>query len=155
MISPFHFMHVAAFLIAGTLVSGIPLASAQNHETSTIPETRELTIEGDIASRLVSGVDRFLLKKLKESVKARKQHWSRDFSSAEAYEKSIQVNRTKLAGLLGLKDQRVAFTHPKYDLCMILQRPARLGPSEIVDNVIHGTANLGRQHKRRSTGMAL
>ena len=116
MISPFHFMHVTAFLITGTLVSAIPLTSAQNHEPSTIPETRELTIEGDIASTLVSGVDRFLLKKLKESVKARKQHWSRDFSSAEAYQRSIQVNRAKLADLLGLKDQRVAYTHPKYDL---------------------------------------
>jgi len=116
-------MHVTAFLITGTLVSGIPSASAQNQEISTVPQTRELTIQGDIASKLVSGVDRFLLKKLKESVKARKQHWSRDFSSTEAYQKSIQVNRTKLAGLLGLRDQRVAFAHPKYDLEINEQSP--------------------------------
>lgn len=66
--------------------------------------TERLTLEGDIASQLVEGVDRFLLRKLAESEQTRQRHWHRDTSSPEAYEASVAANRARLAERLGLKD---------------------------------------------------
>src|SRR5580700_5949156 len=70
--------------------------------------TAPLTMDGDIASNLVAGVDRFLLRKIDESVAGRAQYWHRDFSSAHAYEQSITTNRLRMAYILGISDPRVS-----------------------------------------------
>jgi hypothetical protein len=69
--------------------------------------TEPLTMQGDIASNLVAGVDRFLLRKLDESAAGRKRFWHRDFSSWQAYDQSIATNRQRLAHILGVRDPRV------------------------------------------------
>ena len=68
--------------------------------------TAPLTMEGDIASNLVAGVDRFLLRKLDESAAKREHFWHRDFSSWRAYEQSLATNRQRLAHILGARDRR-------------------------------------------------
>ncbi len=78
------------------------LANAQ-----PLPGTAPLEIQGDIASNLVAGADRFLLRKLDQSAAERAQFWHRDFSSAQAYEQSLSTNRLRLAHILGVRDQRV------------------------------------------------
>jgi dienelactone hydrolase len=87
--------------------------------------TLPLTIEGDIASQLVDGVDRFLLKQIDASVNARDQFWRRNFSSADAYNSSIEPNRQRLAHILGVRDARVAFDAP--ELVATPERPALVG----------------------------
>jgi dienelactone hydrolase len=96
---------------------------AATHEP--LAGTQPLTIEGDIASQLVEGVDRFFLKKIDESVEQRARHWKRDFSSAEAYNKSIEPNRKRLAHILGVRDARVPFDAP--ELLAITTQPALVG----------------------------
>ena len=59
---------------------------------------------GDIASELVAGVDRFLLKQIDESTANRAKFWNRDFSSHAAYNKSVKPNRHRLAHILGVRD---------------------------------------------------
>ena len=71
-------------------------------------DTTPLTLEGDIASHLVAGVDQFLLDELAASVAKRSAYWNRDFSSHEAYVKSVEPNRKRLAHILGLRDARTA-----------------------------------------------
>ena len=53
--------------------------------------------EGDIAARLVEGVDAFLTRELGASVERRAAHWARDLSSAAAYAQSVAPNRRRLA----------------------------------------------------------
>ena len=72
-----------------------------------------LETDGDLASLLVSGVDRFLLRKLEASRAERTQFWKRDFRSAAAYNDSIQGNRDRLRHILGLRDDRVPFDGPE------------------------------------------
>jgi len=72
-------------------------------------DTKPLTLEGDIASHLVAGVDQFLLDELAACVAKRPAYWDRDFSSHEAYVKSVEPNRKRLALILGLRDARTAF----------------------------------------------
>ena len=69
--------------------------------------TNPLTMDGDIASRLVDGADRFLLRKLEESIGRRQEYWARDLSSPPAYAESVKPNRQRLAHILGLRDERV------------------------------------------------
>ena len=78
-------------------------------------DTTPLTLEGDIASHLVAGVDQFLLDELAASVAKRPAYWNRDFSSHEAYVKSVEPNRERLAYILGLRDSRTAFAGLQLD----------------------------------------
>jgi dienelactone hydrolase len=72
-----------------------------------LPGTKPLTMTGDIASELVAGVDRFLLKEIDASTAKRAGYWKRDFSSVAAYNASVEPNRKRLAHILGVRDQRV------------------------------------------------
>ena len=85
------------------------LLSLQAAQAQPALETKPLTLEGDIASHLVAGVDRFLLRELSASIARREQHWSRDFTSHAAYARSVEPNRKRLARIIGLRDDRVAF----------------------------------------------
>ena len=59
--------------------------------------TKPLTMTGDIASEMIAGVDRFLLRQIDGSAANREKHWRRDFTSLKAYEHSIEPNRKRLA----------------------------------------------------------
>src|SRR5207245_4166040 len=96
---------------------------AATHEP--LEGTKPLTMEGDIASQLVAGVDRFLLRKIDESVERRARHWQRGVSAAEAYNKSIEPNRKRLAHILGVRDPRVPFDAP--ELVGTTAQPALVG----------------------------
>ncbi len=78
-----------------------------------LPGTKPLTMTGDIASELVAGVDRFLLKQIEVSTAQRATHWKRDLSSHDAYNASVEPNRKRLAHILGVRDTRVPFASPE------------------------------------------
>ena len=54
------------------LVSNVALAV---EPSNSLPGTGVLNMTGDIASTLIDGVDRFLLRKIEESVDRRPRHW--------------------------------------------------------------------------------
>ncbi len=88
-----------------TLSENIPL----NHIWFDNDGTRSpLTLSGDIASNMVAGVDRFLLRKIDQSATNQERFWHRDLSSWEAYNQSIETNRQRLAHILGVRDARPA-----------------------------------------------
>ncbi|MGA2497394.1 MAG: dienelactone hydrolase family protein [Tepidisphaeraceae bacterium] len=70
-------------------------------------------MNGDIASELVAGVDRFLMRELDRSPEARAAHGRRDLSSWEAYERSIGPSRERLRQIIGVRDARVPFAGPQ------------------------------------------
>ncbi len=78
-----------------------------------LPGVEALDWSGDIASRMVDGVDRFLLRELEKSIERRPRYWRRDLSSAEKYDASIEPNRQRLRHILGIRDPRVAFGAPE------------------------------------------
>jgi dienelactone hydrolase len=108
---------ITALFVLAALVQGMGmLCAAPPREITAGPPlagTQPLTLEGDIASHLVAGVDRFLLRKLEESVERRARHWKRDFASAEAYQRSLEPQRQRLAHILGVRDARVPFAGPE------------------------------------------
>jgi len=100
-------------------------AFAQDAGVKPLPGTAPLTMEGDIASELVAGVDAFLLREIEASVARRAKYWRRDFSSHKAYGQSIEPNRKRLAHILGVRDPRVAFDG--LELMDTTARPALVG----------------------------
>ena len=77
---------------------------------TTIPGTQALLMEGDLSAQMVAGIDRFLMRMTDESGDQREQYWTRDFSSQEAYEKSLEPNRQRLRKVLGVVDERMSVT---------------------------------------------
>lgn len=92
-------------LLLALIGPGARVLSAED-DGPPLPGTKPLTMKGDIASALVAGVDRFLLKQIDESTAKRARFWKRDMSSARAYAASVEPNRKRLAHILGVRDQR-------------------------------------------------
>jgi dienelactone hydrolase len=102
----------SAFCIAAVLWISIR-ASAHAAEAPPLSGTENLNWSGDIASRMVEGADRFLLREVQQSIERRTHYWHRDLSSGEKYEASIEPNRQRLRHILGIRDLRVAFDAPE------------------------------------------
>jgi dienelactone hydrolase len=136
---------VSRFLLASLIAYSLSctLASAQTLDEITEPTivpaertealagTAKLEMTGDIASKLVEGVDKFLLRKLAESPKEREKHWKRDFSTPEAYTKSVEPNRQRLAKMIGLVDERTKT--PRIEVISPLGGPVEIAQNEFVN----------------------
>jgi dienelactone hydrolase len=114
------------------LLAGVALCSSMGSAQATVetgpplPGTKPLTMAGDIASELVAGVDRFLLKQIDESTAKRAKHWKRDISSHAAYCKSVDSNRARLAHILGVRDARAETKTRTNDLSLLLASDDRV-----------------------------
>ena len=66
-------MRVSRWAAVTSLVAlwGLP---SMADEPATLPGTKPLTVEGDLAAKMVDGIDRFLLKKTDESAVKRRPH---------------------------------------------------------------------------------
>lgn len=92
---------------------------------AVLPNTQPLDWQGDIASRLVEGVDRFLLGQIARTAQRRQETWKVDTSSPEKYVASLEPARKRLAHILGVRDARVPFEAP--DLVGTTRSPALVG----------------------------
>jgi dienelactone hydrolase len=70
------------------------------------PGTQPLTMEGDLAAQMVGGIDKYLDRVLAAAPEKRARYWKRDLSSPEAYTRSMETNRQRLAMILGVGDKR-------------------------------------------------
>jgi dienelactone hydrolase len=92
-----------------------------------LPATAPLTMEGDIPSQMIDGIDRFLLKQIERTAERREGFWKRDaFTPGEA-EKEIAANRARLAHILGIRDARPE--RVEMELIATTDQPALVGKS--------------------------
>ncbi len=102
--------------------------AAEDRSPQTLAGTRPLTIEGDIASQMVAGADRFLLDEIQRSLEQRARYWKRDTSSRAAYVKSVEPNRERFRRIIGLRDERVKFD--ELELLATTSHSALIGKGE-------------------------
>ena len=95
---------LAAAFTLSCLAASVPAAEKK---PEPLPGTAVLDWTDDISVRIVDEAHRLLDRKTAESVKSREKYWHRDFSSPEAYEKSIQPNRERFKKMIGVVDPRV------------------------------------------------
>ena len=74
----------------------------------TLPGTRALTMEGDLAAQMVDGINKWLIRETNAVRERRSSYWQRDISSPAAYDKSISPNRDHLRRIIGATDRRAA-----------------------------------------------
>jgi hypothetical protein len=79
-----------------------------------LPNTKPLEEKDDLAMKMVAGIDGYLTRELAAAPENRKKFWKPDYSSAAAYEKSLEPNRQRLRNILGMVDERKKFTDIDY-----------------------------------------
>jgi dienelactone hydrolase len=79
-----------------------------------LPGTQPLTRPGDLAAQMVAGIDAYLMHQLADSVEGRRTFWKPDYSSSEAYGRSVEPNRERLRRILGIVDRRLPVTDLEY-----------------------------------------
>src|SRR5437879_7107865 len=79
-----------------------------------LPGTRPLEFGGDPAAAMVAGLHKYLDRETAGSIEKRKQFWKPDYSSPEAYAKSVAPNRERLKKILGVVDRRLPVTALEY-----------------------------------------
>jgi dienelactone hydrolase len=119
---------MSVFLKLWSLAVCLSLVCLEEARAEPLPDTRPLELEGDAADQMVSGIDRFLLRKIDESIAARGRHWQRDVSSAEKYDASVAPNRQRLAKIIGAHDARVPFDSP--EIVQTLRQFSRVGEGQ-------------------------
>ena len=105
---------LCVFLVSN-LLNGFNLIgySQEASAAKSLKGTTVLDIQGDVASQLVDGVDRFLLKELDRSIQTRLALWPkpnaaiRDSNPSSVYEAAIQPLRDELRMRIGMIDDRV------------------------------------------------
>ena len=80
--------------------------SAQDRPAQ-VPGTQPLTIDKPLDVFMIEGLDRFCLKEIEKAREQRESLWKRDYSSLEAYEKSIAPYREKFRTIIGAVDPRL------------------------------------------------
>ncbi|MCI0378757.1 MAG: hypothetical protein L0215_14205 [Gemmataceae bacterium] len=84
--------------------------TASNLGAQTLPGTQPLEMKGDLARHMLNGIDKYLSRQIPIVAKERERFWKPDYSSAAAYEKSVNANRERLKKILGVVDARVPVT---------------------------------------------
>src|SRR4029434_7078559 len=98
-------------IASALLLSGGPLAA---QEVAALSGTKPLTLQGDLSAQMVAGIDKFLMRETERSIEERQKLWQRDFTSSEAYEKSVQPNRVRFRKSIGAVDPRLPVTELEY-----------------------------------------
>ncbi len=76
-------------------------------EAPRLPDTAPLTWQDDLADKMMDGLHTCIERRIAQSVEKRARHWKRDFSSAVAYDQSVQPNRQRFRKVIGVVDDRV------------------------------------------------
>ncbi len=95
---------LSALAILSFLPANIPAAEKK---PEPLPGTAVLDWTDDISVRIVDEAHRLLDRKTAELIKSREKYWKRDFSSPEAYTKSVEANRERFKKMIGVVDPRV------------------------------------------------
>jgi dienelactone hydrolase len=112
-------------LIAVAVVFLVGPTNAIAADAEPLPGTAPLVLDRPLDVVMVDGINKFAERELAESVTRRAQFWHRDFSSPEAYEKSVEPNRERLREILGVVDKRV--TPDAFELITTTSASSQLG----------------------------
>jgi dienelactone hydrolase len=79
-----------------------------------LPDTKPLTVEGDLAAQMVAGIDKYLMRELAEAPQRRKAAWKWDDSPQTSVPVPDNAYRKRLRTILGVVDERVPIVEVEY-----------------------------------------
>ncbi|HOX01863.1 MAG TPA: PmoA family protein [Candidatus Paceibacterota bacterium] len=87
---------------------GIGWASMAGAPAVRLPGTEPIVWEeADLSGRMMDGAHQFVERQIAASAAQRGAFWARDFSSAEAYARSVEPNRDRFRAIVGAVDPRL------------------------------------------------
>src|SRR5262245_10739555 len=92
---------------AGLLIAPLPAFAQLDPTLDHMAGTEPLVMDEPLDVVMVRGINYFAERELADSSNRRAAKWNRDYSSPEAYEKSIATNRQRLREIIGAVDERV------------------------------------------------
>ena len=90
---------------AGTTLQAPP---SSRDESAVLAGTAPLQGKADFAMEMVDAIHRYLLDETSRQAQQRERFWSRDYSSPERYQQSVEPNRQRLCQIIGAVDARTA-----------------------------------------------
>lgn len=109
-----------------------PAQKTEPHPYAKLPDimpgTKSLSPEEDRSIKILEGAHTFIEEKIKAAPANRSVHWSRDFSSPEAYERSIDPNRKRFMNIIGVSDK----SNPPRSFKLVLKEE---NPSVIMEKI--------------------
>jgi dienelactone hydrolase len=79
-----------------------------------LPDTKPLTVEGDLAAQMVAGIDKYLMRELAAAPQRRKADWRWDYSAQTSLSVADNAYRKRLRAILGVVDERVPNVRVEY-----------------------------------------
>ena len=113
--------------IIPVLAATLTLVTGSEAQT-ILPATEPLEASQDLAAEMVEGIHRYLDRATQVAASSRDRYWNTDFSSAVAYERSVEESREHLKSILGVVDQRLPIE--ALELVATTGRPARIAVGE-------------------------
>lgn len=113
--------------IIPVLAATLTLVTGSEAQT-ILPTTDPLEASQDLAAEMVEGIHRYLDRATQLAASSRNRYWTPDFSSAAAYERSVEENREHLKSILGVVDPRQPIN--ALELVATTDRPARIAVGE-------------------------
>ena len=122
-------------VVAVVWSGGASLRSTVAQE-DVLPGTQKLELTEPLDVVMVRGISEFAEQEIALSRDRREAHWHRDYSSPEAYEKSIAPNRERLRTYIGAVDERVKDAPLFYDIAGFLRlERTSTGRQDVLDGV--------------------
>lgn len=87
--------------------------ASQTMSGPALPGTAPLTLQGDLATQMVDGIQKSLLDRWQNCGQERGRLWQRDYQSAESYSRSVAPNRERFRQIIGAVDTRVTAQSPE------------------------------------------
>jgi len=85
-------------------------------EPMQLAGTEKLTLPDDIVAAQLEQVNQYWLRRIAEATRLRDRVWKPDFTSPEAYEKSVAPHRERCRRMLGLPEDRPRIGKPTIDV---------------------------------------
>ena len=92
---------LAAFLC---LIAAAPATAQIDPSADHLPGTEPLVMDEPLDVVMVRGINYFAEREIADSPNRRRAKWNRDYSSPEAYAKSVEPNRQRLREIIGAVD---------------------------------------------------
>ena len=103
---PLFFMGVS-LLHAGSVVTAEEGKTAVKAKTTTLAGTKPLELKRPLDEEMVAGIDRFCMRELATARAKRDANWNVNYSSPDAFKKTIGAYRTRFRTMIGAVDKRV------------------------------------------------
>ncbi len=121
----------AAVFFVATEPLAVHLSDCLAQDADPLPGTKKLELTEPLDVAMVNGIDRFALRELANSPNQREARWKRDFSSPEAYAKSVAPNRQRFLTNIGVVDPREA--NSAIELLTTTERGSKVASTDSFD----------------------